>query len=59
MRRKARWMTMRIACIALIVALASVLVLPGVALAEDTGWINPSANQADTGGDGDGFELSP
>jgi len=27
--------------------------------ASDTGWKDPSANAADTGGDGNGFELSP
>ena len=27
--------------------------------ADDTGWKAPSANAADTGGDGDGFELNP
>jgi hypothetical protein len=25
----------------------------------DTGWLDPSAQAADTGGDGDGFELNP
>jgi len=25
----------------------------------DTGWLDPSAEAADTGGDGDGFELDP
>lgn len=25
----------------------------------DTGWVNPSAEAADTGGNGDGFELNP
>lgn len=27
--------------------------------ADDTGWKDPTANAADTGGNGDGFELSP
>ena len=43
----------------LIVALAVVLVSISGALAGDTGWKDPSANVADTGGDGDGFELNP
>jgi PKD repeat protein len=29
------------------------------ALADDTGWMNPTANAADTGGDGNGFESNP
>jgi hypothetical protein len=28
-------------------------------LAADTGWLNPAANAADTGGDGNGFETNP
>ena len=31
----------------------------GEAQADDTGLLNPSAQAADTGGDGDGFELNP
>ncbi|MEE8391045.1 MAG: hypothetical protein V3S14_09655, partial [Anaerolineae bacterium] len=27
--------------------------------ADDTGWLSPSADQADSGGDGDGFEINP
>ena len=40
-------------------ALAIVLVGFGGALAADTGWMNPSADAFDTGGDGDGFETTP
>ena len=29
------------------------------ALAADTGWMNPTANAADSGGDGNGFESNP
>ncbi|MCK4732745.1 MAG: hypothetical protein KAT65_09845 [Methanophagales archaeon] len=43
----------------LITALAVVLVSISGALAADTGWKDPSANAADTGGDGDGFENNP
>ncbi len=45
--------------VVLIVALAVVLVSISGALADDTGWKNPSDNAADTGGDGDGFENNP
>ncbi|MCK4393267.1 hypothetical protein KAX17_10225, partial [Candidatus Bipolaricaulota bacterium] len=46
--------------VAFMVALAVVLVSFSGALAADTGWWkNPSANAADTGGDGDGFETNP
>ena len=31
----------------------------GEAQADDTGLLNPSAQAADTGGDGDGFEVNP
>jgi len=52
------WKTPRTA-VALMVALAVVSVSLSVVLAADTGWENPSANAADTGGDGDGFERNP
>jgi hypothetical protein len=43
----------------LITALAVVLLSVSGALALDTGWKDPSADAADTGGDGNGFELDP
>ena len=45
--------------VVLIVALAVVLVSISGARADDTGWKDPSANAADTGGGGDGFEVNP
>ena len=33
--------------------------LPGSCTAGDTGFLNPTAQAFDTGGDGDGFELNP
>ncbi len=36
----------------------ALLVTPDV-LADDTGWLSPSANAADSGGDGNGFEVNP
>jgi hypothetical protein len=40
--------------------LAMLVSLPAMPVqADDTGWRNPSSNVADTGGDGDGFELNP
>jgi len=47
----------------LMVTLAVLLVLGAMSVcpvyADNTGWKNPSANTADTGGNGDGFEVSP
>ncbi len=40
-----------------ILGLAGPMAAP--ALAADTGWLNPTANTADTGGDGNGFETNP
>lgn len=40
-------------------SMVGVFIAPNVAQAAETGYLNPSANAADTGGDGDGFESNP
>ena len=45
--------------IVVVTLLLTVASLPTSLAATNTGWRSPSANIADSGGDGDGFELNP
>jgi hypothetical protein len=45
--------------VAVLIAMGLAAVSPPPVAAADTGWHSPSANAADTGGDGDGFETHP
>ncbi|MCP4540923.1 MAG: DUF11 domain-containing protein, partial [Chloroflexi bacterium] len=60
---KGRTFTWRLLSILVVLTMlipATLFVAPvPVALADDTGWRNPTANQSDSGGDGNGFERNP
>ncbi|MCP4546702.1 MAG: hypothetical protein GY835_09595, partial [bacterium] len=60
---KARTFTWKLLSILVILSVlipATLFVAPvPVALADTTGWGNPTANAADSGGDGNGFERNP